>query len=147
MINLVGEGEREMPRSDVPKSDLDVHGTPGEVVSVATTTLLESVLDEIDCVDDFRPESEDLGGDSETCPRTEGPAMEHLEGSPTTVAAISKDGGTTLGPRGARSESSDAETIVLARSLSRTQWYPEEGFGAPEGFDCSGIDATSSLIY
>ena len=56
MINLVGERARYVPLFYVPKSDLDVHGTPREVVSLATTTLLESVLDEIDCVDDFGPE-------------------------------------------------------------------------------------------
>ena len=56
VINLFGEGARDVPRSDVPNSDLDVHGTTGEVVSVAMMTLLESVLDVIDYVDDFGPE-------------------------------------------------------------------------------------------
>ena len=36
---------------------------------------------------------------------------------------------------------------MSARSLARTEWYPEEGFTAPEGFNCSGVDASSSLTY
>ena len=35
---------------------------------MVATALLESVLDEIDCVDDFWPESNDPGGDSVSCP-------------------------------------------------------------------------------
>ena len=73
--------------------------------------------------------------------------MEHPEESTATAAAVLEDGGTPSGPRGARSEISDVEMIVSTRSLTRTEWYPVEGFAAPEGFDCSGIDASSSLIY
>ena len=65
VINLVGEGARDVSLSDMPMSDFDFHGTSREVASVAVPTLLESVLDEIDCVDDFGPESEDPGGDSD----------------------------------------------------------------------------------
>ena len=114
---------------------------------MATMTLLESVLDEINCVDDFGPESEDSGGDSETCPGAEGPATQRPEGPLATVATILEDGGTPLEPGGAQSETPDTEMIGSTRSLARTKWYPEEGFATPEGFDCSGIDASSSFIY
>ena len=39
--------------------------------------LLELVLDEIDCVDDFGPESDDPGGDSQTCPGGRSSAVKH----------------------------------------------------------------------
>ena len=42
-------------------------------------TLLESVLDEIDCVDEIGPES-DAGGDLETCPGGASFGVEHLGG-------------------------------------------------------------------
>ena len=57
VINLVGGGARDKPRLDVPESDLDVQGMPREVAGAAAMAPLESVLDEIDCVDDFGPES------------------------------------------------------------------------------------------
>ena len=98
-----------MPRPDVPKSNLDIHGVPGKVVSAAVMTLLESVLDEIDCVDDFGPESEDPGGDSETCPGAEGPAPKRPKGPLATTVVVSEDGGIPSEPKGSRSETPDAE--------------------------------------
>ena len=58
VINLVGEGVRDKACLDVPQSDLDSQGVPGDAADTDAVTLLESVLDEIDCVDDFGLESE-----------------------------------------------------------------------------------------
>ena len=147
VINLVGEGAHDVPKSGAPKSNLDVQGASGEGAGMVVLALLESVLDEIDCVDDFGSESDDPGSDSETFPGGGSSTVEHPRRAMVTALAVLKDGGSPLGPRGARSEVSDAESIGSAKSLARMEWYPVEGFTAPWGFDCSGVDASSSLIY
>ena len=147
VINLVGGGVRDKVRLDVPQSDLGFQGVPGDVTDADAVTPLESVLDEIDCVDDFGPESEDPGGESETCPGAEGLASECPEVPSAAAAVVSEGRDPSVEPGDSQPETPDAEALVSARSLARTEWYPEEGLAAPEDFDCSGVDASSTLTY
>ena len=82
---------------------------PGDVTDADAVTPLESVLDEKDCVDDFGPESEDPGGESETCPRAEGLASERPK-VPSAAAAVVPEGrGPSVEPGGSQPETPDAE--------------------------------------
>ena len=128
-------------------SDLDALSVPKEAVDAALLALPESILDEIECVDIFGPESADLGGDSETCLGGRSSAVERPGKMMTTASAILRGDDSPTGPRRDRFEVLDAESNVLAKSLERTEWYPTEGFAAPEGFDCSRIDGPSTITY
>ena len=98
-------------------------------------------------MDDFGPESGDPGGESKTCPGAEGLASDRPEVPSAAAAAVSDGRGPSVEPGGSQPETPDAEALVSARSLARTEWYREEGFAASEDFDCSGVDASSSLTY
>ena len=64
-----------------------------------------------------------------------------------TASAVLRSEGSHAEPRCARSEVSDTESNVSAKSWERTEWYLVEGFAAPEGFNCLGVDASSSITY
>ena len=64
-----------------------------------------------------------------------------------TASTVLRGDGSPAGPRSARSEVSDTESNVSTKSLEMMEWYLVERFAALEGFDCSGIDAPSSITY